>query len=455
MEASSSNGGGGGRGRVLPALLVVLATIVGIMSVFAVWGKRQLLESDTWADTSARLIANHDIQVAVADFITTSIYDNVDVQGNLEQKLPPDLKPLAGPIAGAARNVTDDVALKALQQPKVQQLWVEANRTAHDQLVELIRDRNDYVSTTGGVVTVDLKSIIAAVTEQIGIGGKLVDKLPDSAASFEVTRADELETAQRAINLLETLAWVLTGLTFVLYGAAIAVARDRRRETLRSAGIGFVVIGVFVLLARGFARDAVVSSLSETPSTDAAVRAAFEEGTSLLVETCQSIVAYGVVIILAAWLAGPTSWAVSVRRGVTPYLRQPRFAYGGLAVLLALLFWWDPVVATHRLAPSLLLIALLVIGTEALRRQVIREFPDAVTPRSPAGIARGMADWAAAQRERRIARRAEAATAATPPSAESAAADRVALLERLAALKESGVLSEEELAAEKARLLSA
>jgi hypothetical protein len=451
MEASGSTNG---RGRVLPALLVVLATIVGIMSVFAVWGKRQLLESDTWADTSARLIADHDIQVAVADFITTTIYDNADVQGTLEKRLPPDLKPLAGPIAGAARNVTDDVALKALQQPKVQELWVEANRNAHDQLVELIRDRNQYVSTTGGVVTVDLKSIIAAVTAQIGIGGKLVDRLPDSAASFEVTRADELETAQRAINLLETLAWVLTALTFVLYAAAIALAQGRRRETLRSAGIGFVVIAVFVLLARGFARDAVVGSLSETPSTDAAVRAAFEEGTSLLVETCQSIVAYGIVIVLAAWLAGPTGWAVSVRRGITPYLRQPRFAYGGLAVLLAILFWWDPVIATHRLAPSLLLIALLVIGTEALRRQVIREFPDLVTPRSPAGIAKGMAEWAAAQRERRITRRAEVAAAAAAPALPSAE-ERVALLERLAKLQESGVLSDEELRAEKARLLSA
>ena len=38
----------------------------------------------------------------------------------------------------------------------------------------------------------------------------------------------------------------------------------------------------------------------------------------------------------------------------------------------------DPTVGTHRLVPSLLLIALLALGFEFLRRQVIREFPDRV-----------------------------------------------------------------------------
>ena len=106
-----------------------------------------------------------------------------------------------------------------------------------------------------------------------------------------------------------------------------------------------------------------------------------------MLETGQSILAYGILIVLAAWLAGPTSWATSVRRTIAPHLREPRYAYGGLALLLVLLFWWDPLVATDRLVPSLILIALAVLGTEVLRRQVIREFPDRVTPGSPTGVA--------------------------------------------------------------------
>jgi hypothetical protein len=238
---------------------------------------------------------------------------------------------------------------------------------------------------------------------------------------------------------------VLTALTLLIYALAIFLAGDRRRETLRSVGISFMVVGVVVLFARGAGGNAVVGSLSETGSTDAAVQSAYDIGTSLMSETGQSILIYGIVIVLCAWLAGPTSWATSIRRSITPYLRQPRFAYGALALLLVLLFWWDPVVATHRLVPSLLLISFAVLGVEMLRRQVIREFPDRVTTGSPAGLAQGIAERMRESRERR--------SSAGAASAPTGADERVGDLERLAGLRDSGVLSEEEFAAEKARVL--
>ncbi|MET0957248.1 MAG: SHOCT domain-containing protein, partial [Solirubrobacterales bacterium] len=181
-------------------------------------------------------------------------------------------------------------------------------------------------------------------------------------------------------------------------------------------------------------------------SSDAAVSSAYDIGSSLILETGQSIVLYGIVIVLAAWLAGPTSWATSIRHWLTPYLRQPRYAYGGLAVLLLLLFWWDPVIATHRIVPSLLLIALAAFGTEMLRRQVIREFPDHVTPGSPAGAAQGIAERMREARERRVA-------TAGAPAAAAGGDPRVGEIERLAGLRDSGALTEEEFAAEKARIL--
>lgn len=441
MEAMTNSPGGR---RALPLILIVLATIIGIVSVFALWGKRQLLESETFKQTSGELIQNEEIQTTVADFLTTSLFTNVDVQAQLTKRLPPQFAPLAGPLTGALRGLVDKLALQALEQPKVQAIWEDAIGAAHDKLIQLIEDRGEFVSTTGGVVTVDLRAILAQVAAQIGIDPSVTDKLPAQAASFEVMRSDDLEAAQRGINLLQTLAYVLTALTLILLAAAVAVAKGRRRETLRSVGISFAIVGAVVLLFRGFAADAVVNSLSTSPATEGAVESAFTISTSLLKETGQSILVYGIVIVIAAWFAGPSGWATSVRRFITPYMRQPRFAYGGLALVLALLFWWDPVVSTHRLVPSLILIALLILGTEALRRQVIREFPDEVSTRSPAGVARRVADRV----EEARARRAGAGGPATDP-----AADRVAALERLGKLHESGLLSDEELTAEKRRIL--
>jgi len=57
---------------------MVLASLIGFFAVFSVWVSRQLLETDTWTNTSTRPLENHDIRVAVGGFITDSLYRSVD-----------------------------------------------------------------------------------------------------------------------------------------------------------------------------------------------------------------------------------------------------------------------------------------------------------------------------------------------------------------------------------------
>jgi hypothetical protein len=434
--------------RALPMALVVLASVLAFVSVFAVWAKRQLLETDTWTHTSSRLLENQEIRDAVADFLVTQLYANVDVEGQLSKTLPKDLKPLAGPASGGLRELALNLSQRALAQPKVQALWEDANRTAHEEFLAVVDDKNEAVSTTGGNVVLNLGTILTRVANQVGVGGDLASKLPPDAAQLTIMHSDQLEAVQTGVRVLRTLAWLLAALALALYGLAIYLAGSRRRETLRAVGIAFVAVGIAVLFAHGLAGDYVVGALTTTAASEPAAEAAWSIGTSQLVEIGQGMVAYGLVIILAAWLAGPTASATWIRRGATPYIRQPRIAYGALAVLLVLIFWWGPTDGSRRLVPSLILIALLVLGVEILRRQVIREFPDRVTTASAEGMAQQIAARMREARERRVASRG----AAVP---QSPAEERVAQLERLGRLRDSGVLSAEEFAAEKKRILEA
>jgi hypothetical protein len=439
-----------GRGRrAVPIVLVVLATIVGLVSVFALWAERQLLEEDTWKQTSTELIEDPTISDAVADYAVTELFANVDVQARLEKRIEPVAprlaSPLSGAISGALRQLADDAAREALQQPKIQALWVDLTSTAQQRVIALLEDKGEFVSTTGGTVTLDLKQVVAVVAEQTGLPD-VSDKLPPDTAELEIMRSDQLGTAQSALQLLKTLAWFLTALTLVLYAAAIYLAKGRRRETLRAVGIAFVLIGAVVLIARNAAGTAVTESLATTSTAEPAVSDAWEIGTSLLKETGQSIIFYGIVIVLAAWLAGPTGVATWIRREITPYFRRPATAYSTLVVLLILLFLWDPVIATHRLVPSLILIGLLALGFEMLRRQVIREFPDRVTTHSPEGIAQRMAT----RMRGAVPQRAATAQPAAPGGVTPAALER---LTQLGELHERNVLSDEEFEREKAKLL--
>jgi hypothetical protein len=159
------------------------------------------------------------------------------------------------------------------------------------------------------------------------------------------------------------------------------------------------------------------------------------------------MIGYGIAIIVGAWLAGRTASARELRRAITPLLARREWGYPVLAVIVLLVFWWNPTEGTSRLLPSLVLIVLLIAGFEALRHQAMRDFPDETWERAQE---RWRARYAAFRD--RMRRRREA-----PEGAEEAtAADlRLEALERLGRLREAGVLDVEEFRREKDRILAA
>ena len=227
------------------------------------------------------------------------------------------------------------------------------------------------------MVKLDLKSLVALLTERVGVGGRLQQALPASAAEVTILRSDQLDAAQKGLKGLRGLPYVLVGLSFALFAGALFLAPDWRRQALRAYGFGFVAAGAATLLTASIAGDQVVSSLGTTASVQPAIAAAWEIVTPLLKQAANAAILYGVVMIAGAWLAGRTRWAVAARAAVAPYVRHPAVAYAVLAVVVVLLLWWGPTPATRNPALALVLVALMAIGTEMLRRQIVREYPEA------------------------------------------------------------------------------
>src|SRR3954471_2904321 len=176
---------------------------------------------------------------------------------------------------------------------------------------------------------------------------------------------------------MKALAIVLVVLSLGLFALAVYLARGWRREALRATGVGLVAAGAAALQARGLAGNAVGDALAKADSVKPAVDAVWSISTSLLVQAATATIAYGVVIFLAAWVAGPTRAAIATRAGLAPWLREARFAYGGLAVIVLLVIAWGPTPATQKVVPMLFMIGLLIVGMEILRRQTARETPNA------------------------------------------------------------------------------
>ena len=443
------------RRRRLALALVVLASLAAFAAIMAIWVNRQVLNTANWTAASSELLERPVIRNRVAEYLTDQLYANVDVEGALRDALPERAQGLAGPISSAFRDRVEERAREALAREDVQRLWENANRESHLALLRLIQGGGSVASTEGDRVVLDLKALLEKTEEHAGIGGRAGQVLPDSAARITIMRSDQLELAQDVGNTLKALPAVLVALSLALFGGALLVAPGWRRRAVRAYGVGFVAGGAGALAAESLASDAIVGSLAQTAAGEPVVQAVLDIYTPLLEQAATATIGYGVVMIAGAWLAGPTRWAVALRRTLAPYMREPWLVYCAVALIVAVvLFWWSPTPATRNPVTATVLVALLVLGVEGLRRKTVREFPDADRA-------------AAAQRRRELFARASAGAAEKARAGTGAVVRkasqfspaareedlRLEQLERLAQLRSAGVIDEKELRAEKARVL--
>lgn len=428
--------------RKLVVAILVVATLLGLVSVFSIWVKRQALETDTWTNTSTKLLENDEVNEALSAYLVEALYENVDVQGELAGALPPAAKPLAGPAAAGLRTLAGNLASEALRRPRVQALWSEANRNAHALFLEVIEGGGDTLSTEGGAVTLELGPIVDRLGTQLGVD--VADKLPPDAAQIQLLESEQLSTAQDAVNALKGLSLILPLITLALYAFAVYLARGWRREAIRAWGISWMLIGVLVLIVRSVAGEALVGSLASSESVEPAVGAVWDIATSLLRNGGIAMFVYGLAIFLGAVLAGPLGFAKRTRRFLAPLLRERPTAYAAAAFIVLLLLWWGPTEGFRRPLPLLMLLALFIAGIEALRGQTLREYPGETweTLRER---------WS----ERLAHRHSPSSEAATSPASGTTSPEsaRVDELERLVALRDAGALDAEEFAREKQRLL--
>lgn len=449
--------------RRLVRVLVVLGSVLAFLSVFAIWTERQALNTDDWVDTSGRLIENQTIREAVGTFLVDQLYENVDVEKKLSERLPGDTKDLAGPISGAVRQFAGDGADQVLQSSTAQELWKSANRTTHEQLLEVLEEKEGTVSTEEGEVSLNLGSLVTNLADQVGIGADLAEKLPEDAGQITILRSDQLKTAQDIVIAVKGLALLLSLLTFLCFGLAIYLSREGRWVTVLFCGVGLIAAGFAVIVAREVAGGIVVGQLVEEESVKPAAEATWSIGTSLMTSIATTVIVIGALFGLAGWLASPTGSARSTRRVLAPVLSEHvAYAYAALAIVVGIYFLSAPIQNLRSFLTTLVVAGLAAFGIHELRKQAAEEFPDAdlgeAFGRTRERVVGAVKDANLGERASKLRLPEARRPASEAPTTEVPSADaddaRLERLERLATLHEKGILTDEELKAEKARLLA-
>jgi hypothetical protein len=361
--------------RIVIWTLVVLATVLALVSILTTWVNRQMLDDAAWNRATTRIVQDPKVQAAIATYTVNQLYENVDVGQALAQRLPPNLKNLGPPLAGALEQPATQGVTRLLARPRVQQLFIQASAIAHEKLVNVLEDKTGFgISTGDGVVTLDVHEMVVEVGTELGLPPDALAKLPAKAGTITLMRSDQLSAAQAGVQAVRVLSvWLLVGVLF-LYGLAIYLARGARRATLRNAGIGLALVGLLTLVVRQLFGNYITDSLAQ-PGYEPATHRLWLIGTSILGQIGAAALLYGAIAALGAVFAGPSEPAVWVRRRVAPVLNDRQgIVWGCVGFVFLLLILWGGTHALRTWWGILLLAGLIALGVVALRRQTLTEF---------------------------------------------------------------------------------
>ncbi len=273
LEDVSPKTGGGWR-SVAAAICGVLAVVALTLALIGIWARATVFDSDKVGEIVSSALTDPEVQAGLATWVTDQAFTAVDVESGVSNVLPDRLDRLAPTITAGAHTVVDQGLTRALANPDVQQILIQAIERAHSALMQLLSGDGlvDGITVEDGAVTVNMLPLVSrALTFVQGLG--LLDQLevpeltragdpsaqiaelesatgrdlPDDFGQLTVFESDRLaeaqasvQNAQRAVALLKRATWVLAILAVVFLVATVLLARNRLRAGLWLA-LGCVV----------------------------------------------------------------------------------------------------------------------------------------------------------------------------------------------------------------------
>jgi hypothetical protein len=359
--------------RVIGArALTVVAILLALVGMVAFYVENTALDEDGFETISRNMIENDEIRTQVAAKSVDTLFENVDVEAAIAERLPAAQQGLAPVLAGLARSGADRAADAALERPRVQTVWVETTTATQRQLVRLLDDETTFIQTEGGAVVLDLRPIVIELGDQVAVIGRIAERLPESSGRIAIIEESQLETAQTITKILRAVANWMWLVALAVAALAVWLARGRRRLEIRAIALGLFVVGLLMLAVRRFAGDYLVDELAQDDAVKPAASEAWDILTQVLADRAWVWIILGIVTLLGVWFVGGTRRAADARRAAMPVLENRVSTYAIAAGALLVLVLVAPAIARGWLS-ALLLIALIVAGIEVVRAIVLRE----------------------------------------------------------------------------------
>lgn len=313
---------------LVAGLLIATAALLAPVSVLATWAGGQIQDTDRYLATVAPLADDPAVQDAVAARLEQVVFSYLDLDAATDRLvtaleapgLPPEaaatLRALAVPLTSGVRGFVRERIDAVVRSDAFRDAWVEANRTAHAELVAALTGKTGgAVEVDRGQVSVNLAVLIGTVKNELSESGfGLADRIPEVQASFALVQSDDLSRVQRLLGLIDDLALWLPVLVLGLIGVAVILVRDRARALL-AAGLAvaasMLLLGGTLNVIRPFYLDALPAG-----SSTAAAGAVYDQLVSFIRLALRGVLVLALTVAVVAWLSSARGAGASARAGL-------------------------------------------------------------------------------------------------------------------------------------------
>jgi len=313
----------------LAVVLITLGAILAPVAVLAHWAQRELTETDRYLATIGPLASDPVIQSALVGRTTDAIMEQIDVptvvgtvSGALEDqgldRVATALGLLEGSITGGVENFVRSTTSKVVESDQFETVWLEANRTAHEQLVAVMQgdESNILQLSQDGALSIQLSGVIEQVkTQLVDAGFGIADRIPEVNASFTIVQNTELVRLQNAYNAVVMLGTWLPWLSLGLLAAGVLTA-VRRSRTLVVAGLALAASMLVLGLGLTIGRSVYLNALAGKVERLDAAEIIFDQLVAFIRISLRTVGVLGLVVAIAGFLGGGSESARGMRAGI-------------------------------------------------------------------------------------------------------------------------------------------
>ncbi|MEK7594569.1 MAG: hypothetical protein AAB436_02960 [Patescibacteria group bacterium] len=294
-------------------LCVALAATLLFAGNLAFWIGNTIVDTDRYVAAVGPLIQKPEIQTALAQYTTTQLFSRVDVEGYVQEALPPRAEFLAPQLTTQLKTQTQNSVKSLLSSQKVQDYWYSSIERRHDAIIS-------FSQSYEGDGTIEISDIFSQLSKRLDGTklGFLSDKqLPDSVGSIKVATVGWLPVLHKVSTNIG-LYQAVTTLLLIGFSVAAVMLSTKRRRMVITLGFVFAVTMLATLLATRITGSVAASQVAQTYQS--AVQVAYNTIMHSFVTQTVTLLLISILMVLVAWLSGPYKSANLAKARINAFL---------------------------------------------------------------------------------------------------------------------------------------